>query len=139
MYECYLCHKPIDSVCCEFCDIKTHRDCDDKFDCRCYQKRMEKAKNLTVDELLDIIDGSGSDNMLYFHDKLEGFLRGDDIDKEHEVLDALIYVLEDREKERRDTSIQRNDDCIGCGKKGSAVLCDSCVKEYKERNKNAKS
>ncbi len=36
-------------------------------------------------------------------------------------------------------SIETNDECIVCGKKGSAVLCDSCVKEYKERNKNAQS
>ncbi len=31
--------------------------------------------------------------------------------------------------------VHRNDDCIVCGKKGSAVLCDSCTKQYKERKK----
>lgn len=30
-------------------------------------------------------------------------------------------------------NIERNDECIVCGKKGSAVLCDSCTKQYKER------
>ena len=60
------------------------------------------------------------------------------IDKVYTAVSKWIDSLEVICKEAA-ISVETNDECIVCGKKGSAVLCDSCAQEYKEKNKDVKS